>query len=374
MYHRTIKEKIKNWLFKGKILIIYGARQVGKTTLSKEIIKEFQNDASFFDCDLRENRKIFEKQDIEILSKVIKTKKIIVLDEAQRVKNIGLTLKIIHTHFPETQVIATGSGSFDLSNKINEPLTGRAIEFTLHPLSISEVIGNDYLKFKNNLENILKFGLYPEIFQSSKNEIKERLTNIANNYLYKDILEFEYLKKSDQLYNLLELLALQIGSEVSSDELSKKLGLNKLTIQKYIYLLEKTFVIFRLRSFSRNLRKEISKGIKVFFWDLGIRNFLINNFNDMSLRNDYGDLWENFCIAEKIKHNHNCRKFKNSYFWRTYEQKEIDYIEEADGKINAFEFKWSQSKKARKPQEFLKTYSNSNFQVINKENFLDWIL
>jgi len=374
MIKRILEKTITKELFKKKIIIIYGARQVGKTTLAKEIIKNTKKKTKYIDCDLFENRQILSSQNLSKLKKFLSPHDLIVIDEAQRVKNIGLNLKIIHDHCPEIQIIATGSSSFDLANEINEPLTGRAFDYMLPPLSLEEIKQKlDNLELMENLENLLIFGSYPDIFDENRERAEKILNSIASNYLYKDILEFERLKKPDQLLNMLQLLALQIGGEVSFSEIGGKLGLNTVTVQKYINLLEKTFVIFSLGGFSRNLRKEIRRSPKIYFWDLGIRNSLIRNFNPLNLRSDIGSLWENFCIAERMKFNLNNQRFINTYFWRNYYGQEIDYIEERGGELNAFEFKWNENKKTKIPKMFSDTYPGSNFSFINKGNFDEFL-
>lgn len=376
MYNRILQKNIEDNLFKGKVIILYGARQVGKTTLVRKILQKYDSEqikTKYIDCDLIENRQALQSESADRLKKFLGNYQLIALDEAQRVHNIGINLKIIHDHYPEIQILATGSSSFTLANEINEPLTGRAFEYMLAPLSIEEVRQHyDYAELLGKLDGILRFGLYPDIFDKSIDEANNLLNNIANNYLYKDILEFENLRRADQLLTILQLLALQVGSEVSYKEIASQLGVNVLTIQRYISLLEKTFIIFRLRAFSRNLRKEISKSIKIYFWDLGIRNSLIKNFNELAVRNDKGALWKNFCIAERMKFNLNHQRFVNGYFWRTYDKKEIDYIEEANGEISAFEMKWD-GKKVRSPNEFLKTYKGSKFSLITKDNFDEFV-
>jgi len=373
MYNRTIQKNIERWLNKEKIIVIYGARQVGKTTLAKQILEKFGKKTKYYDCDFETIREKLGKNEKLPIESFLKDYDLIIFDEAQRVKNIGLSLKIMHDNFPDKKIIATGSSSFDLANKISEPLTGRSIEFFLTPLSINEILQKqDRFEIEGGIEDIIRFGLYPGIYNKGEKTKKELLYNIVNNYLYKDILEFENIKKSDQLFSLLQLLALQIGNEVSITELGQQLGMNKLTAQRYIDLLEKSFVIFSLRSFSRNLRKEIAKSRKIYFWDLGIRNALINNFNNLNIRNDTGALWENFCIAERMKSNLNNRKFANVYFWRTYDQQEIDFIEERDGKLFGYEIKWG-FKKRREPKLWKKIYKNAEFEIVNKDNFLEFI-
>jgi uncharacterized protein len=368
-YPRIIKKSIENSLFKGKVVIIYGARQVGKTTLVKEILKNYEGKSTFFNCELLSVKQSLETQEAEILKDFLGDNKLIVLDEAQNVKNIGKILKIIIDTYPEIQIIATGSSSFDLANKTSEPLTGRAIRFILSPLSLEEIKNNsNIVELNAQLENIMRFGTYPEVFFASDEGAKDKLDEIASNYLYKDILMFEGVKKPAVIIKLLQLLALQLGSEVSYSELATALGINRITVEKYIDLLEKCFVIFTLRALSRNRRKEISKSVKIYFYDLGIRNSLIQNYNPLEVRSDVGAIWENLMIVEKIKKNSYHKIYANLYFWRTYDQKEIDLIEERDGKFFAYEFKWKKDR-VKEPKEFLANYANSEFQVINKDNY-----
>jgi predicted AAA+ superfamily ATPase len=344
---REIQEKIESMLFKGKVIIIYGARRVGKTTLVKQILQKYEN-ARYINCELLEFKNVLESTNSEILKDFIGHSKLLVLDEAQSINNIGLVLKIINDTFPDVQIIATGSSSFDLANKLSEPLTGRSREFKLFPLAWNELkLTSDIITMTAKLPLFLRFGFYPEVYGQGMLESIEELNNIAGNYLYKDILQLESVRRQDLVLDLLKALAFQIGNEVSLNELANLLDENVHTIKRYIELLEKSFVIFRLRSFSRNLRSEISKGQKIYFLDLGIRNSIIQNYNDLETRNDIGGLWENFCIIERIKENSNKRRFLNPYFWRTYKQKEIDYLEEANGKYNCFEFKYNPKRKSK---------------------------
>ncbi|MFC2100662.1 ATP-binding protein [Bacteroidota bacterium] len=370
---RSIQQKIEDTLFKQKVIIIYGARRVGKTTLSKQIIKKHPG-SRYINCELLQNKVALETTNSELLFNFIGKHSLIVLDEAQYIKNIGLVLKVITDTFPNIQIIATGSSSFDLSYSISEPLTGRSREYILYPFSVQEIVNqNDMMTIHAGLENILRFGLYPEVYGKNEPDAIEELNNIASNYLYKDILQFENIKRSDLLMNLLRAVALQLGNEMSYSELANMLGENIHTIKRYIELLEKSFVIFRLSSFSRNLRKEIGKGQKIYFYDLGIRNAIIQNYNPLALRNDTGGLWENFCILERRKFNQNNRKFLNAYFWRTYDQKEIDYIEEEGGKLLAFEMKFNPKIKTKSPKEFLHTYPQSEFRIIHYDNYLNFL-
>ncbi len=373
MFKRTIQKEIEKWLFKGKIIIIYGARQVGKTTLSKEIINPYGAEAKYINCEFLDNREFLSVASPEKLKSFIGNYKIVVLDEAQKIENIGLTLKILVDNFPGIQIIATGSSSFDLANKISEPLTGRAIQFTLFPLSVEEIKQtHDNLALNEKLESILLYGLYPDVFGKTQEEAVEKLRSIASNYLYKDIYELENIKKPAILTKLLQLVALQLGNEVSIGELANTLKTTPKTVERYLDLLEKTFVIFRLRALSRNLRNEVHSTCKVFFYDIGIRNYIINNTNQLAKRTDVGGLWENFCILERMKKNHNSRLFPNIFFWRTYEQKEIDYIEEMGGNLHAYEFKWS-DKNVKKPKQFLEAYPQSSFEIVHKDDYFDFI-
>lgn len=373
-YTRIIQEHIEANLFKNKVIIIYGARRVGKTTLSKSILQKHEN-GKYINCELLQNKMALETTNSEALRSFLGKDKIVVLDEAQYIKDIGLTLKIINDSFPDLQLIVTGSSSFELGNTISEPLTGRSRQYLLMPFSAEEILQNySAVDLNARLGNILRFGLYPEVFDNHEEDMLEELNNIASNYLYKDVLQFERLKRSDLLLNLLRALAFQVGSEVSFNELSKTVGTSVQTVQKYIQLLEKSFVIFRLGSFSRNLRKEITKSQKIFFYDLGIRNAIIQNFNPLELRNDIGGLWENFCILERIKFAQYHRLFLNTYFWRTYDQKEIDFIEEHSGKLHTYEFKYNPKSNVKWPKEFLETYPNSSFTVVDRENYLEKLI
>ena len=346
MIGRKLNIILTNRLFTGKAIVLTGARQVGKTTLLRELIHSF-DDVLWFNGDELGTRTLLQDVSVEKFRSMIGSKKIMVVDEAQRIENIGLKMKLITDNLPDVQLILTGSSSFDLANRINEPLTGRKWEYTLFPLSFSELAENT-----NPFEEIkhlpirLVYGYYPDVVTHPGDE-QEVLKQITNSYLYKDILEWERIKKSDKLVRLLQLLAFQVGSEVSLNELSRQVELDKNTVEKYITLLEQTLIIFRLPSLSRNLRNELKAARKIYFYDNGVRNALINNFNDLALRDDVGALWENWVISELIKKRHYDRKFVNRYFWRTTQQQEIDYIEEADGVLTAYEFKWNPKRKQK---------------------------
>ena len=306
---------------------------------------------------------------LERLKNIIGKAKTVIIDEAQRIPNIGLALKLITDNLPEVQLIVTGSSSLEISDLTNEPLTGRKWEYSMYAVSWSE-LRNYYgsVNAQMQLENRLIFGMYPEII-TNVGEERERLINLSQSYLYKDILSLKLIRKSDVLQKLLRALALQLGNEVSMNELSQVVGADKATVMSYIDLLEKTFVIFRLLPLSRNLRNEISSSRKIYFYDNGIRNAIINNFSPLTLRQDVGALWENFLISERIKVNHYRKRYVNTYFWRTQAQQEIDYIEEADGQFKAFEFKWNERKTSKLPAKFAEAYAPQIFEVINRQNF-----
>jgi predicted AAA+ superfamily ATPase len=371
--NRDIEDNIRNWLFKGKIIILYGARQVGKTTLAKKLLKEYGSASDYFNCEIVSVRQAIEKEDPVALKKFLGNGSLIILDEAQKVKNIGLILKLLIDTYPEMQIIATGSSSFDLANQVNEPLTGRALEFTLYPFSLSELMSvyKNY-EIDGQLENFLIYGLYPEIVKSSLTNARQLLDNLSNKYLYQDILIFDRVKKSGLIVKLLQLLALQIGNEVSINELAVNLQCSRDTVNNYLDILEKAFIIFRLRTYSRNQRTEITKKQKIYFIDLGIRNSLISRYNELPVRDDVGALWENFCIIERLKkiqtNNLSCQK----YFWRTINQKEVDYVEEYNDRLDGYEFKWKNDKMSQ-PKDFL-LYRNSSIKLINRYNYQDFLI
>ena len=372
MIKRRIQSSIEACFFKGKAVIIYGARQVGKTTLIKNIQKKEYPNSLFINCDEPDYRAILTDISSTELKEIVGSKNVVFIDEAQRVKNIGLTLKLFVDNFPEKQVIATGSSSLDLSDEIVEPLTGRKYEFQLFPFALSELEDKySFLETKRILENRIIMGMYPEIVNKS-DEAEVLLKSLSSSYLYKDVLQYQEIRKPELLEKLLTALALQIGSEVSYNELANLLGVSKQTVANYIQLLEKSFVIFRLSPFSRNLRNELTKLRKIYFYDTGIRNAIINNFNPMEMRQDIGQLWENFMISERFKQNSILGRQVNTYFWRTHQQQEIDYLEDSKGNLKGFEFKWKAGK-YRIPKIFLKTYPGSEVQLITRNNFQKFI-
>jgi predicted AAA+ superfamily ATPase len=370
MIDRQIYPQLQNALFKEKVLILYGPRQVGKTTLLKKLQAEYSQDAEYFLADRPVVKDLFNYQSIDKNLNQILKHKLILLDEAQNVPNIGQTLKIIHDTNPQTQVVATGSSSFDLANQTQEPLTGRSHIFELYSLSYKEIL--DCARYDQKpflISNMMITGSYPEVMFSDQFDPLDRLQNIASNYLYKDVLSLVDVNRPELLEKLLQALALQVSSEVSYGELSNMLDVSIPTVERYVDLLEKSFIIFRLQSLARNQRTEINKSRKIYFWDLGIRNYLINNFNELHLRDDVGRLWENFCVVERIKYLKYNQKMVNKFFWRNYAQAEVDYLEEEGGGFRAFEFKYNSKKGARLPKNFRDNYKVSEFSVINPENF-----
>lgn len=357
-----------------KVMLIFGPRRVGKTTLLTEYMKEIDCKKLFVDGYDINIQEILSSQSIDKLKDFVGDAKFLVIDEAQKIPNIGLNLKLIVDHIKNIYIIATGSSSFDLAKSAGEPLTGRKMTLKLYPLSQMELNNTENrAETKANLEKRLLFGSYPEVITAeSDNERQKYLKEIVNSYLFKDILEIDGIKNSKKIVNLLQLLAWQIGKEVSMTELGEQLGLSKNTVEHYLDLLEKVFVIINIRGFSRNLRKEITKTSRYYFYDIGVRNALINNFNKLNLRNDVGMLWENYVIMERIKKQEYAEISANNYFWRTYEKKEIDFVEERDGKLFGYEIKWG-NKQNKAPKDWIETYDNAEYKIINKDNYLDFI-
>lgn len=373
MIQRKLSKIIESDLFKGKAIILFGARQTGKTTLLKAILSNYDK-VLWLNGDESDAQAIFEQPTSTRLKHLFAKKRIVIIDEAQRIENIGIKLKLITDHIPEIQVIATGSSSFELANKVNEPLTGRKWEHQIYPVSFEEMVNHHgFLEEQRLLNHRLVYGCYPEVITNPGNE-KRILSLLADSYLYKDILQWEYIKKSDKLLKLLKALAYQLGNQVSYNELGNLIGIDNQTVEKYILLLEQTFIIFRLPSLNRNLRTELKKSRKIYFHDNGIRNALLNDFRLAELRNDMGVLWENYMISERYKHKRYSAWWTNSYFWRTHHQQEIDYVEERDGKFYAFEFKWKSTKNVKLPESFAKAYPNHSFEVITPDNFEGFIL
>lgn len=364
---------IRQKMFSGKLVLVIGPRQSGKTTLLRALERESEEKVSYLNCNEPDIRNLLTETTSSSLKHLIGSAKIIMIDEAQRVKNIGLALKLIIDNFKNVQLIATGFSSFELSNEINEPLTGRKWEYYLLPLSTRELVEySGTLEERRLLGQRLIYGMYPDVVVNPGEE-KEILYNLATSYLYKDIFTFQEVRKPEVVEKLLEALALQMGSEVSYNELAQLIQVDPSTVQRYIDLLEKAFVIFRLRSFSRNVRNELKKSQKVYFYDNGVRNALIANFSPPEMRTDTGALWENFLVSERTKMLCNNTIYVNKYFWRTKYQQEIDYLEESEGRLDAYEFKWNPKKKARFPKAFLKAYPNHTTHVITSDNYMDFL-
>jgi uncharacterized protein len=375
MINRLIYSQIKNCLNKQKIIILYGPRQVGKTTLLNQLKKEWGEGSEYFLADRPSVKALFDYNNIDRNLSEIAKYELILLDEAQNIPNIGQVLKIIGDTYPRINIIATGSSSFDLANKTAEPLTGRSIMFHLYPLSYQELYpSSSFTERQEILNKMLIYGSYPEVFLPTDLPSINRLENIASNYLYKDVLQLADINRPELLEKLLQALALQISCEVSYAALANLLDISIVTVERYIQLLEDSFIIFRLQALARNHRTEINKTRKIYFWDLGIRNYLINSFNDLNLRDDTGKLWENFCVSERLKYNRYNQKLTKAYFWRNYAQAEIDYIEEKDGQFDTFEFKYNPNKKTKLPKNFSDNYSVKNYQTITPQNISELLI
>lgn len=365
---RTLKEIIENKLDSGKAIIILGSRQTGKTSLLKSIFTG-RVDVLFLNGDEIDVRNIFENINTSRLKSIIGQHRYVVIDEAQRISDVGLKFKLITDQMPKVQLIASGSSAFELANKLNEPLTGRKWEYQLFPLSFSEMVNHHgWLEESRMIPHRLLYGYYPDVVNQPGSE-KEVLKQLSDSFLYKDILLLDQVKRLESLVKLLQALAFQVGSQVSYSELSQVCSLDVKTIEKYITLLEQSYVIFRLGSLSRNLRSELKRSRKIYFYDNGIRNALIANFNQIENRTDVDALWENFLISERKKFNHYSGRWSNSWFWRTIEQTEVDYVEEMDGKMTAYEFKWSSTAKWKVSKTFTNAYPDAEVEMIHQGNF-----
>lgn len=358
-----------------KVVLVYGPRRTGKTTLLEHFIQGLTEPHHLVNGEDVFIQQVLASQSIDKLKNFVGQKKWLIIDEAQKIPSIGLNLKLIVDHMPDIRVIATGSSSFDLAAQVGEPLTGRKWTLRLFPLAQMELGQKENVaETAARLENRLIYGSYPEVVLCEDDQLRQRyLKEIISSYLYKDILELEGLRHSDKLVRLLQLLAFQIGKEVSFTELGAQLGLSKNTVDRYLDLLEKAFVIYKLRGFSRNLRKEVSKNPRYYFYDIGIRNALIQNFNPLNLRDDVGVLWENYLVMERLKKQEYTGMSCTNYFWRTYDKKEVDWIEEREGRLFAYEFKWSPSAKAMPPNDFIKAYPDAHFERVDAENYLKFI-
>lgn len=370
MINRDLTNVVLQNLDKGKVIVLIGPRQVGKTTLINALLND--KEYLFLDGDDNSVSDLLSNANTEQLRSIIGNYKYVFIDEVQRIPNIGLKLKIMVDQIKDVQVIVSGSSAFDINNMTQEPLTGRKFEYQMFPVSWSEFEKNvGYVKAHQQLELRMLYGMYPDVIKNFGNEY-EILKNLVSSYLYKDILALAGIRKSNVLEKILQALALQVGSEVSYNEIAQLVGVDKNTVNNYIDLLEKSFVVFRLNSFSKNIRNEIKANKKIYFYDNGVRNLVIGNFNNLALRQDKGALWENFMISERMKHLSYSQSNAKPYFWRTTTQQEIDYIETNADAVSAFEFKWASTKKAKLPKSFIEAYQPS-FLVVNKDNFRNFL-
>lgn len=374
MIKRDIKKAVQKRLDDQKAIVLFGPRQVGKSTLIQQLSSDFNQPVTHWNGDDADIRTLLSNPTSSLLKTYLGNTRTLVIDEAQRIQNIGLTIKIITDQLPEVKVIATGSSSFELANHINEPLTGRKWEFQLFPFSFSEMANHQGVLAEIRLLPVrLVYGSYPEIINHPGEE-ETRLKHLTDSYLYKDILTWERIQKPDKMEKLVQALAFQVGSEVSYHELGQLTGLDNQTVERYIDLLEKVFIVFRLGSLSRNLRNELKKSQKYYFYDNGLRNAVINQFSPANLRQDIGALWENYLISERMKFLSYKQIYTNRYFWRTHAQQEIDYIEERNGEMSAFEFKWNPKSKARFSKTFLNAYPDTRLtKIITPENYMEFI-
>ena len=376
MIYRDLQPTIEQKFFKGKVIILLGPRQVGKTTLMEQIKATLPPGAQpviSLDCDEPNDRELLTNANSAELSMMLRNAKTVIIDEAQRVPNIGLSIKLLADKFKDKQIVVTGSSSLELANKLNEPLTGRKFEYLLLPVSTQEVIRNNGMpETVRLLESRLIYGSYPDILYRTE-DVKELLFELTGSYLYKDIFAMQELRKPELLEKLLVALALQIGSEVSFNELAQTVQYDIKTVERYINLLEQCYVIFRLNGLNRNLRNELKKGKKFYFYDNGIRNALLQNFAPLNLRQDVGALWENFFVSERLKYNLYNRRFAKSYFWRTQQQQEIDLVEEFDGNFYVFELKWNEKRKATFHESFLKAYNPKEMSVVTPKNYMQFL-
>lgn len=372
VFQRIAQDVLEKWLNKGKVLVITGARQVGKTTMLQNMFDDADQKVLWLNADETRVRTRLSELDVAALDNVVGNYKTVIIDEVQRIQNAGLLLKILADNFKNVQFIATGSSALDISEQIFEPLTGRYLLFHLYPFTLAEIYKNESVfKIENKLPFHLVYGNYPDIFKHQK-EAETLLKNLSNQYLYKDVLVWKDIRKPQLLDKLLKLLSYQVGSEVSIHELSNQLQVSSETVDIYIDLLEKSFVIFRLPAYSTNARKEVSKMNKIFFWDNGIRNAVIGNYDDLSIRQDVGQLWENFVISERMKMNSWIAPDRKSYFWRNYNQSEVDYVETEGNQLSAFEMKWNTRKKHSVTRAFTNAYPEASTDVVTPLSFAEF--
>ena len=374
--NRIIESQITNLIDSNKVILILGTRRVGKTFLINSIQKNYKSKLIFLNGEDFDVQEIIKNRSTSNYKRLVGDNKLIIIDEAQSIPEIGMALKLLIDTNPNLTIIATGSSSLDLMNKTGEPLTGRNYQFNLYPISQLELMSTEnFLETKQNLEERLIFGSYPELINLVSNDDKRNyLQQLVQSYLLKDILSFAAIKHSDKIVSLLRLIAYQVGSEVSYNELGTQLGMSRFTVETYLDLLSKVFIIYKLPSYSTNQRKEVTKSSKWYFFDNGIRNAIINDFRIPTLRNDIGNLWENYLVSERIKSNKYLNKTKELYFWRNYNQQEVDLIEVRDGAIATFEFKYSGNKKIKQPLSFKTLYPESTFECINKDNYIDFVV
>ncbi|HHB52788.1 MAG TPA: ATP-binding protein [Saprospiraceae bacterium] len=373
---RIIESQIIKSLIPNKVIVLVGPRRVGKTVLINQIVKRLKERHLLLSGEDYRTLDLLEKRSIQNYRNLLGNIKLLIIDEAQKIPDIGNKLKLMIDHIEGLRILVTGSSAFDIANYTGEPLTGRKITYNLYALSEQELNQiENIIEKKDNLEQRLVYGNYPELIHISNQEEKaEYLREVINSYLLKDILAFENIRNSDKIFDLLRLIAFQIGGEVSLQKLGKQLSMSKNTVEKYLNLLSKVFVIHKLGGFSRNLRKEVTKNNRWYFYDNGLRNLLIANVNPISIRNDVGMLWENYIISERIKFQRYNKMIVNNYFWRTYDQQEIDWVEEREGKLFGYEFKWNPNRKVKVPGAWKKEYENAEFKVIHRDNYLDWVM
>ena len=373
---RELQKNLERHIAPNKVIVIVGARRVGKTYLLNQLIKKLKEPYLFFNGEDFETHRLFEPQTAEYYRQILGNHKLLIIDEAQKVPQIGNKLKLIVDSISDIKIIVTGSSAFDLNNSTGEPLTGRKITYTLFPFSEKEFrqTEENLTSRRDRLKQRLIFGNYPELIHLKDISQKQGyLKEIINSYLLKDILVFENIKNASKIINLLRLIAFQVGNQVSLQELGKQLSMSKNTVERYLDLLSKVFILFKMEGFSRNLRKEVTKSSKWYFYDNGIRNTIIANLNPLNLRNDSGMLWENYMIAERLKYQSQESVLVNNYFWRTYDQQEIDLIEERGGNLFAYEFKWLK-RNAKIPAAWKKNYPEAEFQVISSDNYYEWLV
>jgi len=375
MIKRILKQNILKHAFKGQILIIQGPRQVGKTTLSLEVVKDLKvkGDARIFNCDDPDHRDLLENRGLEALKNSVGKAKIVFIDEGQKLSTIGQTLKLLVDYFKKSaQIIVTGSSTMNLLDKTQEALTGRKKIYTLYPISLEEVVKNSRIE-KKKLEALLVFGSYPHVVTEHKKQDKvDVLKELKTSYLYRDVFDFQGMKNADIFMNLVKALAYQIGNEVSYTELANLLKINRATVERYLHVLEQSFIVFRLSVFTRNKRRELSKLRKIYFYDVGIRNAIINNFNPLDKRDDLGALWENFMVVERMKYREYHHIEASQYFWRTYDGSEVDLVEEREGRLYGYEFKWKPREYARVLTKW-KEYKGSSYHIITSDNLKGFI-